>query len=572
VTVPLPAEGGGSLLAPDDLSRPGPWRRWLPWPVATIALGVPLALLAASSLIRFGLPPGDEYLGIFRYDLLYYCVNARELFENGNGLFYSNPFSASFDGPRVYSHLLLALMGWSWWLSDIPLPVLWQLGQVLFGFAMFVALHRLLACFFEGRELTTAFVVISLGGGGLAVQALSHSLMAETQLSVLDAFRALKSGTRGPAWLPNVFQNALYATEAFYHLLAFATFTAAVRGRRGGALLGVFLTWWAHPFTGLEVGAIVGGWALLEAWIRRDLASFGFAAGVAAISLLFLLYNVVLISLWSIDAADIVSRWRTDITLFHFAEALGMWGLFLAGPLLLLRPRLKLLDLRRSAGDRFVAVWGIVVVVLVLHDRLLPASVPAYQPLHFTRGYLFVPMAILLLRGLWRILPQCSTRGRRVAIAALLPLAFADNALYVLDVATSRKRPVLSKELVDVVDHLAGRERPALVLVDGRVPLLALYLPIATPHRVYLTHFYLTPFHQQKEAAARQAAARESPARGLADLGITFVVGEAGTRGAFASDIAAHRARLAFESGPYHVIEIMLPRRPQPPGPPGPAD
>ena len=50
---------------------------------------------------------GDYYTGIHRPNLIFYLANARELFENGNGLFYGNPFSASSFSPRIFSHLEL---------------------------------------------------------------------------------------------------------------------------------------------------------------------------------------------------------------------------------------------------------------------------------------------------------------------------------------------------------------------------------------------------------------------------------------------------------------------------------
>jgi hypothetical protein len=544
-----------------------PGRLGLPGPVVAIVLGVPLLLLGAVSLVRLELAPGEVYSGVFRYDLFYYLAHAREVVENGNGLFYATPFSASFDGPLVYSHLQLGLFGWLWWGTGISLPVLWQLGQLIFGSLMFLALYHLLGCFFRGRELTRAFVVISLGGGTLAIHALLLWSVAEGP-SFLETFHYLKAGQKGPAWFPNVFQNALFTTEAFYHVLAFTTFAAAIRGRTTLALVTIFLTWWAHPFTGLEVGAIVGAWALLEALVTRKQESVALASGVFVISVCFLVYNIFLIPSWSIDSADVMARWRHEKMLLELIDAPAMWGVFLVGPCLLAVRRLRLVDLRESPRDRFIIVWLVVVAALLLHDRFLPSSMPAYQPLHFARGYLFVPMAILLLRGLPQLAPSWTPLRKKLVLGVLGLVVFADNVVYTADAALWRPMPLLSADSAAVSDYLAQQETPALVLVDGRVPILPKYLAMMTPHKLYLLNSVMTPFYEQKVAAVRAAAASDSPARELARLGISYAVGEQLAEESFATDIGAGRARLAFEHGAYQVVEVLLPPAPQPPGPP----
>ena len=73
------------------------------------------------------------------------------------------------------------------------------------------------------------------------------------------------------AMCPNVFQNVLFTTEAFYHTIAFFTLAFAARGRLAWALVGEFLAFWSHPFTGLQLAGIVTGFATLEAAISRVL-------------------------------------------------------------------------------------------------------------------------------------------------------------------------------------------------------------------------------------------------------------------------------------------------------------
>jgi hypothetical protein len=541
--------------------------RWfrIPWPAAAVSIAVPLLLLLAVDLVLLDLAPGERFTGYFREDLLYYSANAREVFENGNGLVYGDPFSASFDTPRVFSHLQLLLLAWAWRLSGVELPWLWQAAQLVFGFSMFVALYRLLECFFERQRLGYAFAVCALGGGATWLEALRRSSAEGEPLSYLRHFDLLVGGPAAPGWLPNVFQNALLPTEAFYHTLAFATFAAVLRGRHAWALLGVFLVWWSHPFTGLEVAAIVGTFATVEVALRRERRMVAFAAGVAAISGAFLAYYVLLLPSWSPEAADILLRWRRAALVFHFAEAPLMWGLFVAGPLFVMAPALRPLKLSVESSDRFLAVWIVVVAALLLHDLVLPSGVYPYQPIHFSHGYFFLPIAILTLRGVIRIAADWRPGQRAIAALAFLIVVTIDNASFLTMVAASKRKPVLEPGVVSVVDYLSDQESPALVLIGEKLPFLREYLPVATPHRVYNFSRLQTPYFEDKMLAVERMMASRSPAQAGALIGLSWVV-VAGSPTGFESDIERGRARLALRSGHVRLVEILLPPVPQRPG------
>lgn len=538
--------------------------RQIPWPVALVVLGVPLVLLGALLLGHLDLAPGEKFTGYLRHDLFYYSANAREVFENGNGLLYGDPYSASFETPRVFSHLQLLILGWTWHLTGIELPILWQAAQLVSGVAMFAALYPLLACFFSGRKLVYAFLVAALGGGATALAALFRSAQGADSLSLLQHFERLVSGPAGPAWTPNVFQNALFTTEAFYHALAFATFTAALRGRHALALLGVFLIWWSHPFTGLEVSAIVGAFALLELWIGRERKMLLFAGGVAAIGSLFLVYYILLLPSWSPEAAEILMRWRRAALVFRFVEAPLMWGVFLVGLLFAWLPKVPVLDLRSEPRDRFLAIWGVVVAALLLHDLALPSGVYPYQPIHFSHGYFFLPLAILTLRGGMWIAREWPARARTIAAAAFLLFVSFDNLMFTAVVATTRQKPVLASDELAVADYLAEQRPPSLILLGDGFPTLREYLSVATPHRVYNFSRLQTPYFEDKLEAAQAMLSSSSPARSGALLGIRWVVGPRSTLD-FERDIEAHRARMALQNGRLGVVEILSPPVPQRP-------
>jgi len=538
----------------------------IPWPVLGFSFAIPLLLLGAIDLVYLDLRPGELFTGYYRQDFIYYSANAREVFENGNGFSYGHPFSASFTSPRIYSHLQLLLLGWAWKLTGIPLPVLWQIAGVVFGVCMFVALYKLLSCFFDDKHLDYVFYTISLAGGFLGYQALGVYLFGTApggggrELGYFEVYRRVMEDTYGVGWFTNMFQSALITTEVYYHALAFATMALAVSGRLRWAVLGVFLTWWSHPFTGTEVGAIVGVWAALEVLLHRERRMIAFAAAVLAISVAFLIYYMVLIPHWSIEAADILARWRTAPYFLRWPDIPAMWGIFPIGLAFLFWKRIRPLEVRASSHDRFLAVWITVVAGLLLHDKVLPESIQALQPLHFSHGYFFLPIAILTMRGLISLTRDWRRPRLRAAAVAFVIFVAVDNVLFLASVASYDERPVLAPDEAAVANYLAQAEPAGVVLVMGKAHGdLREYLSVVSPHRVYLISGYYTAYFGRKVAAVRDMVQSASPASKSALLGIRWVVHPTVRGMAMKSDLADGKVRIAFERGGLRVLEILEP-------------
>ena len=219
-----------------------------------------------------------------------------------------------------------------------------------------------------------------MGGGGAALESIAMWLSQSGTTGLIDTYALVTGSPRGGAWLPNVFQNALLTTEAFYHALAFATFAAVLRRRLRWAALGVFLLWWSHPFTGLEVALIVGAFSLCEGVLRKDRSSLGLALATATVSALFLAYYLFLLPSVSPESAEILRRWRGAAFLFRISDAFSMWGVFLLWPVFLFSKRFRLLALRTSATDRFLVIWFAIVATLIVHDWLTPSGQRPFNP------------------------------------------------------------------------------------------------------------------------------------------------------------------------------------------------
>jgi hypothetical protein len=151
--------------------------------------------------------------------------------------------------------------------------------------------------------------------------------------------------------------------------------------------------------------------------------------------------------------------------------------------------------------SRFLAVAAGVSLLLAKHDLLLTAR----QPLHFTRGHIWLPLCLLGLpavAALWRRAAGASRRRLLAACAALFALAMlTDNATFFYAKMSQPSGLVLSgaqRQALAAIDRQPGW----IVLSDD--PLLSYLSATYTSARPYWGHFYNTPGTPEKKAAVAE--------------------------------------------------------------------
>jgi len=491
---------------------------------AALAWGLPALLTGAIYSARWSLPPDRAPLGFVHVDQVVYYAAARELFENGNGLFYASPFSNRPDSPRIYSHLGFLLVGWAWRLSGLS----WETIDLAFRFVFGVAALGLALAIFRqaptGRRWRRwSALALSAGGGAAAWTALARHLvdfalnraggdfpvpLGEWMLGWPEAFRQAEGGYG--EWHLNLFRSLTLMPQPIYHVLFLGTALALARGRAGWAPMGVFLAWWAHPFTGLELGLVAMAFLIVEtAMVRRRGPGIA-AAGVAAVNVLFLTYYLAFLPRFEEHAATQarIADFGNPLLTRMLWPAYGLWVALPAAYLLSARFRR---DWRRRRAVRLMTVWLVVVAALVFHDRWARFMKPV-QPMHFTRGYLFIPLVYFSVCGLDRLLSRLRRRRRPwawVIAAMILLLQLPDNfvrlALFREDLA--RRVPVYSiprpaLRMFEALDTVEERLTLHAIGLQGDFAELERLLPVLTPHRPLLGHPFNTPFIEEKTQAA----------------------------------------------------------------------
>jgi len=436
---------------------------------------------------------GGEALptGFIQGDQPGYMAVAREYFEHGLSWTYSNPFVPAYDGPSIYFQPQTFVLGLLWSLSRIDPGLLF----VLFGFAGAVVCARVALALYEhcagswDLAARVGALLFFWGGGVLA--------LAGGLTSPLHTFRTGEAMLYGNLfrwdpfegwWFLNFGRNLIMPLEAYYHAVFFGAILAFLRRRYVlcGALL--FLQCASHPYSGSELLAILVVWAAAEGFafapagrVRKFL---GVAVTIGALHvgyyLLFLPQfpeHRALVQQWS---KWWVLDWRSALFAYALVGCIALVALFRG-------------DGMRSRGQRLFLLWALVAFALVKHELFTDHPI---EPLHFTRGYLWVPLFLLglpvLLRVIRRLLePRTFVSG--MALAALFLVFLLDNGIWLTAVGRGYliEHVRTTAEQREVFRVLNGGEcAGSTVLTPDRE--VALLSTVYTPLRPWTTHLRYT--------------------------------------------------------------------------------
>jgi hypothetical protein len=449
-------------------------------------------------------PEGHRGTGFIQYDQAYYMANAREHFDGGKfSLLYGLPFSNDPNTPRLYVQILSLFLGTVHHLSN------WDPGYIYFAFGLIAALvcARIAIALYDdviGRDKTVQWIglICFFWGGGLFALAgtLYVVLVQPREIPAFDPFDGL--------WFLNFGRNLFYPTEAFYHAIFFGTVLMCFRKRYGRVVFGLVAMAISHPFTGLQLLLIVGAWATLERYIlREDDPPHFLLFLVITLLLLHMGYYLGVLNLseehrslqhqWSL-------AWNLDVRTMVFAYVL-VGGLTAVRLLWHGRYGNPLVNRR----DRFFIIWLIVSLALANHDLLIEPR----QPIHFTRGYIWIPLFFLgapvLVHVVQRALDSRNAILSKLIVVAGLLWFVSDNAAWFVTHgyrALFRAQPLgitLTDEMSRVFALMNAPNFYGSLLIseDKKIGYLA---TVYTPLRSWRSHVFNTPFVKQRDEELRR--------------------------------------------------------------------
>lgn len=479
------------------------------WLVAAAAM-LPMALVYL--LHYLCAPAGYAATGFLQYDQASYMANARAVFEHSPGLTYGVPFSPYDDTPRVYFQPIAVLLG------AIRAVTQWSPGAIYVGMGiiasivMFRVALALATCFDGGprdRADWLARIALLWGGGISVLLGVSlYWLGAKLGANVWQAATALDFGDG--YWFLNLGRNVYYAIEAANHVLFLGCVVLLLRRRYGAAFVVMTLQATNHPITGVELICVVGAFTLFEQMLRRPDAPprwFGYAT--AALLVVHLGYWLIGLDLLSPEQRAIKQQWTQPGLL----EGWVLPGHAIVVAYLPVMTLAVLRLLRHPAWPgalqqqpvRLALVWFFVAFALANHEVFMSAR----QPVHFTRGYVWTPLALLalpLVAGGFRSAAGLRHRALGVAAASVvLMLALLDNATWFArhyrDLAehTEANALLIRDDQRAVLDRLAAPDM-SHHLVLSEDPLLGYFVTVYTGLRAWKSHDFNTPW-----AALRQS-------------------------------------------------------------------
>lgn len=357
-------------------------------------------------------PEGYRFTGFTQGDMPTYVANARTIARSPSGILYANPYDLRERPAYIYLQLPVTLLGWLL-RAGLPPFLAFEPIRFVFGVSMYVALGMVLRRLFgRGRWFWTAFAITGFGGGLAWLLSAIPSPPATTY-----AQRVMWHEREYYWWFLDLFRNVMYPFELVYHALLLGQVVAlqARRWRAANALL--LLGALSNPFLGLQMLGLQCGAA---AWAWRESARARWVA--LAIGCGLALYYAVLLPLDPV-AAGIRRQHLEALTAPLGLRSLAVGhGLGLAG--------IGAFLLHRSFRREVLRDWNFAPVIVLAGWTLLLSQnsripgLPDVQPMHFTRGYLFVGSWILTLAWLRRFAVP------RWALPLLIVLTLPDNAMF----------------------------------------------------------------------------------------------------------------------------------------------
>lgn len=438
--------------------------------------------------------------GFILYDMPYYVANGREIFERGNGLMYPNPYDSSDDAPTIYFHWLLWVFGFCTVKLGIDPGLLFASFGLVGSLLMSWMTWKLVKSILRDHHWRKTLFLLTMWGGGLLCGAKVVVNAATGQVPWSDI---LAFDTHLGFWFLSWGRNTIFATEAIYHFLAISAWYFAFHKKYWRSVILAGLLAATHPWSGLEVLGTFTAFLGFRALIKHTQPAWRLAVTCAILLCAFFAYN-----LWYLNMYEAHRRvyevWHINWSLSHITILLAY------GPIGFLA--MKAISNHISSGSSdsvsspteprsptewqaFLITAFVCAFALATHDRFVEH---AKQPLHFTRGFLWMPLCLLALPYLQKLMANRPRWNARPALAAMLLLTLAsfDNIAFLASTTH-----LFATDPFDV-QTLKATERDAFTWIEKekRSGVLACsdnrlgYLSATyTPMNPYVGHKFITP-------------------------------------------------------------------------------
>lgn len=460
-----------------------------------LVLLTPVIVLYLSHYLAHIWTPGLIPTGFLQLDQPFYMAAAREYWDHGSfNLLYSNPADPDLHSPAIYFNLPVLILALLWKITGLDPGLLFNLFGLLFGWGCLYLCIRFWRLFCRQWEFHDKLgLLLFIWGGGMLVLAgwvWSVIMGKADNLFIFDP-------TVG-WWFLNWGRNLVLPLEACYHFLFIGMVYTIYNKKYKTALLFPALLVLSHPFTGLQAVLIYFIWLSYERIYKQNKhIPLLWIILVGLILICHILYYLVYLPSFP-SHQQVLNQWKLGWNLKLFSALLAYLPVLIPAVYVLYDKKSFKTDL---VFRHFLITWIIVSLILGFNNLFIDG----YQPLHFTRGYLWLAFFLAgypwLRESMAKIRRMKSWAGASL-ISLLLLFFLLDNIAWFIENSRLEAKGTtlqLSPAREHMLDYLNvhGKTNDLLISDDARLGYFSL---VYTPVRSVYSHWANTPDAVQKAA------------------------------------------------------------------------
>jgi hypothetical protein len=461
-------------------------------------LSIVLALPLIAFLIHRYTAHAPELIptGFIQGDDVVYVSNARQHLEGKSSITYSNPFSAP-SSPSVYSQPYNFLLAFFLSLKLQPGLVLSLFGLLSAVVCIFFLLKLVNYLYPRLPNRNIIFLLLVWGGGVTSLAGLiaNQTILKGSYPGFWEGMYMIDPGNGW--WGMNFGRVLIISMEAFYHLLFIAGVFLIIKHRWTLSLLISFVLCWSHPFTGVEYLAIICGWLFFEKIFFKNITIpwwvFGAFYFLLSLHLFYYLYYLNQYpehkKLHEVFSVDWGYSFRVFIPAYLLVALLAGFTMYVQ----------KIKPAFSKESQRLFFASAVIAFLLSNHEWFIKPI----QPIHFTRGYVWLGLFLFAIPGLIEILEKIRTK---IVVLTIFILVFlSDNILWYVNIFRSYAKDetigYISKETREILDWLKHHTTTHTLLVSNEYAVS--YMSNAySPAYSWTGHIYNTPDFALKKKQA----------------------------------------------------------------------
>ncbi|MHC1705947.1 MAG: hypothetical protein AB9842_00355 [Bacteroidales bacterium] len=414
---------------------------------------------------------------------------AREYWDNeGFNLLYANPSDPQPDPPEIYFQLPIILLAFMLKITGSDPALIFNLFGLAFAWAGTYLCIRFWRAFCNSWETADKLGLIFLlwGGGLLSVAGFAWSILTGNPGQRIFIFDPTEGW-----WFLNWGRNMVLPLEAFYHFLFIGIIWAVYHRRLWLSFIFTALLSLSHPFTGFLALSIYISWLFYQKFFNDNYkVPLSLILLTSGIFIVHLAYYLIWLPLYP-SHQQVFMQWKLNWNLSFISAVLAYLPLAIPAVYVLIFKKFSFPD---KAFKNLLVIWIFIAVLLGFNH----VFIRGYQPLHFSRGYLWLALFLgaypWIRNQLQRIL-RLKLLLKVSLIVMLTALMLSDNITWFLaNYKMQRSSPVmyLSRAQQDIINAVNehGTVKSLVIADDYR---LGYYSIVYTPARAAYSHWANTP-------------------------------------------------------------------------------